>query len=118
MGASLIEDGQVGPDKALGSPSESMATILPRAMVKPVSVWGSETPIICLTCGFATRRETSERSFECPGSRQSAFDAQLPFGTKPWVHAEPFRAGVESVGLRSHPLRLGGQLPEAGPREA
>jgi hypothetical protein len=42
----------------------------------------------------------------------------VALGTKPWVHAEPFRAGPESVGLRSHPLRLGGQVPEAGHREA
>jgi ABC-2 type transport system ATP-binding protein len=80
-----------------------------------VLVWGSETPIICLTCGFATRGGDERTLFRMPGKQAIGLRRPLPLGTKPWVHAEPFRAGLESVGLRSHPLRLGGQVPEAGP---
>jgi hypothetical protein len=58
------------------------------------------------------RQRQASVHFEWQRGRQSA-STSLALGAKPWVHAEPFRAGAESVGLRSHPLRLGGQVPDS-----
>jgi len=46
-------------------------------------VWGSETPIICLTCGFATRDEDERALFRMPGKRAIGLRYPLPLGTKP-----------------------------------
>jgi hypothetical protein len=58
------------------------------------------------------RQRQASVHFKWQRGRQSAFDIPC-LGGEAWVHAEPFRAGAESVGLRSHPLRLGGQVPDS-----
>ena len=48
-----------------------------------LSLWGSETPIICLTCGFATSGEDERALFRMPGKRGIGLRCPLPLGTKP-----------------------------------
>ncbi len=46
---------------------------------KETSVWGSETPIICLTCGFATRGEDERALFRMPGKQAIGFEGRWPW---------------------------------------
>ncbi len=53
-------------------------------------MWGSETPIISLTCGFATRGEDKRAPFRMSGKQAIGLRRPLPLGKKPWVRAEPW----------------------------
>ena len=71
----------------LGSCRDPQAVAIENAVLRHqlvvLRLWGSETPIIRLTCGFATRDEDERALFRMPGKRAIGLRYPLPLGTKP-----------------------------------